>query len=64
MSRLTTRERGYRFGPDALATTAPGLIAEIAPVVHGLCIEETLPSPAPYVDGTDNAFVIRERRGT
>jgi hypothetical protein len=64
MSGLTTREWGYPFGPDALGTTATGLIAEIAPVVHGLCIEETHSSPAPYVDGTVNAFVIRERRGT
>jgi hypothetical protein len=64
MSRLTTREWGYPFGPDALATTVTGLVTEIAPVVHGLCIEETLSSPVPYVDGTDNAFVIRERRGT
>jgi hypothetical protein len=64
MSRLTTRERGYRFGPDALATTAPGLIAEIAPLSMGSVSKGNLPSPAPYVDGTDNAFVIRERRGT
>jgi hypothetical protein len=64
MSGLMTREWGYPFGPDALWTTTTGLIAEIAPVVHGLCIEETQSGPAPYVDGTVNAFVIRERRGT
>jgi hypothetical protein len=55
---------GCPFGPDALATTVTALVTEVAPVVHGLCIEETLSSPAPYVHGIDNAFVIRERRGT